>query len=330
MLRSTLTGSYPRVSDAPLPVNLRQMLHKHDRREISDAELEHAYEATITRIVKEQESAGIDLLTDGQVRWDDLLTPITRQLDGAKPGGLLRYFDNNVYYRHPVIQGPIRWRGPATVDDYRTATGATTRPVKAVLPGPITYAVLSEDRAYKNFEMLARAVSEALHQEALALQEAGALLIQVDEPALGGQPLRLALARACMETIARGLKTSLGIATYFKPVQEIWTGLRAFPVQVWQVDVADRPAQLDMVLKAPPDGEVVLGCMDARNTRLEERDTLARTLEKATEKLGADRVWASPNAGLEFLPHATAQKKMARLAEAVGAVNGRTAGTAAR
>ena len=202
--------------------------------------------------------------------------------------------------------------------------------MKAVLPGPITYAVLAEDRAYKNFEMLARAVSEALHQEALALQEAGAPLIQIDEPALGGQPARLALARACMETIARGLKTKVGIATYFKPVQEIWTGLRAFPVQVWQVDVADRPAQLDMVLNAPPDGEVVFGCMDARNTRLEERDTLARTLERATDRLGADRVWASPNAGLEFLPHATAQKKMARLAEAVGAVNGRTAGTAAR
>ncbi len=86
MLRSTLSGSYPRVSDAPLPVNLRQMLHKHDRREISDAELERAYEATITRIVREQESAGIDLVTDGQIRWDDLLTPIT-----------FRHVDNNVY-----------------------------------------------------------------------------------------------------------------------------------------------------------------------------------------------------------------------------------------
>ncbi len=86
MLRSTLAGSYPRVSDAPLPVSLREMLHKHSRREISDAELERAYEATITRIVKEQESAGIDLLTDGQIRWDDLLTLIT-----------LRHVDNNVY-----------------------------------------------------------------------------------------------------------------------------------------------------------------------------------------------------------------------------------------
>src|SRR2546428_4929627 len=143
MVRTTLVGSYPRVSDRSLPVNLRQMLHQHDRGEIKDIELERAYQATIARVVKEQEEAGIDLLTDGQIRWDDLLTPLTRQLEGAHAGGLLRYFDNNVYYRHPVIEGPLRWRSQATVQDYRTAAAGTTIPVKAVLPGPITYASLS-------------------------------------------------------------------------------------------------------------------------------------------------------------------------------------------
>jgi 5-methyltetrahydropteroyltriglutamate--homocysteine methyltransferase len=330
MVRTTLVGNYPRVSDRSLPVNLRQMLHQHDRGEIKDIELERGYQATITRAVKEQEAAGIDLLTDGQIRWDDLLTPLTRQLDGAQAGGLLRWFDNNVYYRHPVIEGPLRWRGPATVADYRVAAAATTRPVKAVLPGPVTYASLSEDRFYKDFERLAQAVAGALHEEAQALAAAGAPWIQIDEPALGGRPSAVDLARTLLETITKGVKAKFALATYFKPIDGIYAALRTFPVDALQIDVVDRPDQLDLLIRNPPKGDIVLGWVDARNTRLEDRDQLTRLLEGAAEKLGADRLWASPNAGLEFLPHATALQKMARLAEAVAAVNGKTAELEAR
>lgn len=330
MVRSTLAGSYPRVSDRPLPINLRQALHQHDRGEISDVELEHAYRATITRVVKEQEEAGIDLLTDGQIRWDDLLTPITRQLAGAHAGGLLRYFDNNVYYRHPVIEGALRWRGPATVADYTTAAGATTRPVKAVLPGPVTYAALSEDRFYKDFDRLALAVAGALHDEAQALAAAGAPWIQIDEPALGGRPASVELARKCLEVVRSGVKTKFALATYFKPTEGVYPALRTFPVDGLQIDVVDRPDQLEMVLRNPPKGDVILGCVDARNTRLDDRETLVRLLERAADRLGPERVWASPNAGLEFLPHATAQKKMARLVEAVALANGKAAELEAR
>jgi 5-methyltetrahydropteroyltriglutamate--homocysteine methyltransferase len=306
-------------------VNLRQLLHQHDRGELSDVELEHGYTATIKRVVKEQEAAGIDLLTDGQIRWDDLLTPITRQLEGAQVGGLLRYFDNNVYYRHPVIGGSLRWRGPATVEDYKTAAAATSRPVKAVLPGPITFASLAEDRFYHDFDKLARSVADALHQEAQALAAAGAPWIQIDEPALGGRPELAPLAGACLQTITQNVKAKFALASYFKPIDRLYPALRAFPVDAVQVDVVDRPDQLEMVLKNPPSGDVVLGCIDARNTRLEDRDSLARLLERVVSRLGADRLWASPNAGLEFLPHATAQKKMALLAEAVATVNGKPA-----
>jgi len=330
VLRATVLGSYPRVSDQPLPVNLRQTIHRHDRGEVADAELDLAYRATITRVVKEQEQAGIDLLTDGQIRWDDLLTPIARHLEGVQVGGLLRYFDNNVYYRHPIIHGPVRWKGPATVEDYRTAVAATGRPVKAVIPGAVTYAALSEDRYYRDFDRLALALAEALHAEAVALDRAGAPWIQIDEPSLGSQPARLPMARTCVETIARGLRAKVALATYFRAVDGVWSELRTFPVQALQVDVVDRPAQLDLVLKQPPDREVVLGCVDARNTRLEDRDAVARLLERVMERVGADRVWASPNCGLEFLPHSTAQKKMARLVEAVATINGKPAEPAAR
>ena len=330
MIRTTLVGSYPRVSDRPLPVNLRQMLHQHDRGEINDAELERAYRDTITRVVREQEEAGIDLLTDGQIRWDDLLTPLTRQLEGAQAGGLLRWYDNNVYYRHPVITGALRWRGPATVADFKTAAAATAHPVKAVLPGPITYASLAEDRFYRDFDRLARAVADALHQEAEALAAAGAPWIQIDEPGLGGRPEAVELAQDCLQTITNGVKARFALATYFKPIDGIYAALRTFPVDALQIDVVDRPSQLDLVLKNPPAGDVVLGCVDARNTRVEDQGALGRLLERAGERVGADRLWASTNAGLEFLPHATAQKKMARLAETVATVNGKPAQLEAR
>ncbi len=322
MIRTTVVGSYPRVSDAPLQVNLRQALHRRDRREIGDAEVEAAYRATIKRVVEEQVLAGIDLVTDGQVRWDDLVTPFVRAMEGAHTGGLLRYYDNNVYYRHPVVTGSLRRRGAAVVEDFRYASGMSERPVKGVLVGPLTLATLAEDRFYGDLAKLTMAAAEVLHEEARDLAKAGARVLQIDEPALAFHPARVALARTAVETVVRELGVKTALYTYFGSLDGVYPALLEFPVDLIGIDVAERPQHLDLILERPFPKELGLGVVNARNTRIEDEKDLVRLLERISDHIPADRLWVNPSCGLEFLPHASARRKLELMVAAVRRVNG--------
>jgi 5-methyltetrahydropteroyltriglutamate--homocysteine methyltransferase len=194
-LLTAASGSYPKLCDDPKQVSLRGALNKFDRQEISATDLEAVYRANITRVVKEQVAAGLDLVTDGQIRWDDLLNPFARNMEGVKIGGLTRFFDNNFYYRRPHIVGEVALKAPATVDDYLLASSVSSVPVKPVVVGPFTFAQLCADEHYVDIEKLTLAVARALKQELVGLQAAGAKMIQVDEPSLCFAADRVELAR---------------------------------------------------------------------------------------------------------------------------------------
>ena len=150
-VETTVVGSYPKPPEEGKPFLVRKTLHALERGEAGEQDLKKAQDDLVREVVAEQEAAGVDLVTDGQVRWDDILTPFARRIAGFEIGGLLRWFDNNVYYRRPVCKGPVEWRGPACVEDYKFAASVVTRPVKAVIPGPVTFARLSVDETAETF-----------------------------------------------------------------------------------------------------------------------------------------------------------------------------------
>ena len=124
MLKSTVVGNYPKLPTGKGDVNIRRLLHRFDKGEMTPGELDQAYNQVTDRVVREQVEAGIDLPTDGQVRWDDIVTPFAAAAEGFRIGGLIRWFDNNVYYRKPKIVSQIKWVKPVTVDSYRLASAA--------------------------------------------------------------------------------------------------------------------------------------------------------------------------------------------------------------
>ena len=99
---------------------------------------------------------------------------------GFEIGGLLRWFDNNVYYRRPVCVGELEWGGPSSVEVWRFASSVATKPVKAVIPGPVTFARLSVDEHYGTHEEFVLAIARVLAQEAFELEAAGVRYLQVD------------------------------------------------------------------------------------------------------------------------------------------------------
>jgi 5-methyltetrahydropteroyltriglutamate--homocysteine methyltransferase len=116
-IRTTVIGAYPKIGDGLDAQELRRALHRHDRGEIADAELDKVFDDVTRTAIGEIEAAGIDVTTDGQIRWDDLLSPFARTWSGVEPGPLERFYDNNTYFRQPVIYGRIVSDGRSVVRD---------------------------------------------------------------------------------------------------------------------------------------------------------------------------------------------------------------------
>ena len=139
MLKTTVVGSYPKITGDKSAVNLRRARNRFDQGNISAEELEDAHQQTIRRVISEQEEAGVDLITDGQIRWDDPVTPFATNIDGMEIGGLLRFFDNNVYYRRPIVKSRLSFRDYSVVNEFKFAQANSKTEVKPVITGALTF-----------------------------------------------------------------------------------------------------------------------------------------------------------------------------------------------
>lgn len=316
-IATTVVGSFPKPPDEGVPFRLRQTLHAVERGEADEADVRRAQDDLVREVIREQQDAGLDIVTDGQVRWDDILTPFARAMAGFEIGGLLRWFDNNVYYRRPVCVGPIEWRGPATVEDFRFAQSSTDLPVKAVLPGAVTFARLAVDEHYGSRESFVLAIARVLAQEAFELEAAGATFIQIDEPALLDAPEDLAVAKRAAEIVTGELRSARTVlATYYGDAKRLGAELFELPVDGFGLDLVAGPENLELLASAGEGKKIQAGVVDARNTKLEDVDELTRRVEALASSVGADALCISPSCGLEFLPRDRARAKLHRLTEA--------------
>ena len=181
---TTVVGNYPKIPDLPAPGRWRTAVEKFQRGEITEEELRRVEDEVTVEVLREQAEAGVDLVTDGQIRWEDGQTYFAKRLTGFSIDGLQRYFDTNVYYREPVAEGEVRWVAPITVRDFEFARANSPKPVKPVITGPYTIARLSQNKYYPSLRDFVLALARALNQEMRALEAAGAEIIQVDEPAI--------------------------------------------------------------------------------------------------------------------------------------------------
>lgn len=319
---TTMVGNYPKVAEDAYSTKLIGSISKWQRQELTDAQLEDVLREITRAVIQEQDAAGLDVLTDGQIRWEDLVTPLARRIQGFEINGLSRWFDNNVYYRRPILHKKPVWPGPVFADDYRFAAGCTRKPVKAVLPGPTSFAVLSEDRHFKSPKRLVMALAEIVNAEARALAEAGAPLIQFDEPALGFGKPNMTLAVEALGVATKGVKAKTAVYTYFGSLNGALQPLMKAKVDVVGVDVVSEPKTLAALKHTKITKELAVGCVDGRNTKLESIGELHALFNVLKKLVPIDRLYVNPNCGLEFLPHPQAQAKVRRLADAARTYRG--------
>ncbi|MDI3317930.1 MAG: hypothetical protein QJR14_10000 [Bacillota bacterium] len=331
---AALLDGYPHVPWRRGQVNLRRERNRFEQGEIGAAALAAAYDATVLRIVGEQEEAGLDPVTDGQARQDDLMEPLVRDLSGLEPGGLLRYYDNNFYYRAPRVTGRIAARGMSLAGQVAWLVRRTSRRVKVVLPGPLTAAALVVDEHYHDRERLLADLSEALHLLAGQAVEAGAAVLQLDEPELvrpqGENRVRarqeraawLSEARQATARVVEGLGARTQVALFFGPSAPLLDELAGWPADDLLFDLASDPSLVDGLAGGGFPKGVGLGWLDARQPRLEPVEEAERLVDRLSGKIPLERITLHPSASLEFLPADKARAKLERLGEALRAIRG--------
>lgn len=307
-MQTTVVGSYPRVSDSPEGQRLRRTIARWERQEVSDTDLRSVELDVIREVVKEQAGAGVDLVSDGHVTWYDPVSHFAAKLEGFEVGGLLRYFDTNTYYRQPKAKGKVRWVTPITLDDWMAASAASPAPVKAVLLGPYSLAALSANGSSSD---LLWQLSEALGNEVNALAHAGVPRIQIDEPALVRAK---ALPRGYDELVDALLhgkgRAKTTLFTYFGGVAPLLEDLLALPFDYLGLDLVQGAATLDAVKRVDVGKGLILGLLDARNTKMEDPKVVAKQVLALADRVPLDRSYLAPSNGLEFLPRTKAREKL--------------------
>lgn len=313
---TTVVGNYPKVPSLSGGPNLRTAIGRFDQGRISAEELGQVADEATQDALKEQAQAGVDLVTDGHIRWEDEVTYFARSLKGVTLNGLLRWFDSNTYFRQPIVEGAISWEKPIEVRDYKFAVEHSSRPVKAVLPGPLTVADHMQDRHYQDHKRLLADVTRSLNAEARALQDTGATFIQFNEPTLVRKKEQFPLFQAQIPALLNGLTVKVALYTYFGDLDGLVPTLFSLPFQVYGVDFVTNPGSVASFKSYPLDKELGAGLIDARNTKLEEVDHVVGHLKQLSSVVPLDRIYLNPNCGLEFLPRKNAYDKLVRMVAA--------------
>ena len=312
---TTVVGNYPKLSTRSDAPSLRRAISQLDAGRITQEELDAVADDVTREAIREQVEAGLDLITDGQIRWDDAQNYLAGSIKGFSIDGLIRYFDTNTYYRQPIAQETLEWQGPISVKDFKLAQDSSPTQVKPVITGPFTLGYLCQEGCYRDRASLVMDLARILNQEALALQEAGATIIQFDEPAVLKYKQDFPLLQEASAVVTRGLRVKTAMYTYFGDVSGIHHDLFRLPYQVFGLDFIMGRSNHELIRDLPPDKELGAGIMDARNTRMESVDELVESIRALSQYVSPDRLYVNPSAGLEFLPRETARAKLARLVE---------------
>lgn len=306
-------NSYPRVGDRPQEQRLRRSRAKFDEGRIQERQLREAENMTITEVVREQIAAGMEIVTDGMVRWHDPISHVAGHLENVRLGGLRRYFDSNFLYRQPEVEGTPRWVKPRLGEDLEHAVRHSTRPVKGVLPGPYTTARCSRvnDTALESVGDLTMAFAEAYANEVEVMAAAGAKIIQIDEPAILSHPEDIGLLREAMGVLAaKKGDAQLSLTTYFGDAAKLYGDFQDMPVDILGFDFTYSEDLISNIEMVGSSKVLALGLLDGRNTKMEDQEDVFRAFDRILTRVSVDHCYLTPSCGLEFLPRDRARRKL--------------------
>jgi 5-methyltetrahydropteroyltriglutamate--homocysteine methyltransferase len=288
--------------------------------------LAQAQEDATVLAIRDQERAGLEVLTDGEIRRESYSNHFATALEGVdidNPGEAL----DRSGHPNPVprVAGPIRRPGPIQRGDLEFLKANTDRPVKVTVPGPFTMSQQAQDDHYGDPRSVALAYAEACNEEVRDLFAAGADIVQLDEPYMQARPEP---AREYgLEALNRALDGVTGTTAvhicfgYAAIIHERPSGYSFLPeladCPCDQVSIETAQSGLDTsVLKHLPGKTILLGVLDLSQHDVESPDVVAERARRGLEHVDADKLVLAPDCGMKYLPRAAAQGKLASMVAA--------------
>ncbi|HYJ34140.1 MAG TPA: methionine synthase [Candidatus Binatia bacterium] len=310
-LWTTTVGSFPK------PPQLERARQQHARGELSADRLFAMEREETAKVIRQQEEAGLDILVDGELYRGDMTTYFAERMPGFAISNPVRSYGNR-YYRKPIAVGPIRRDQEMTVSWWTYAQSLTRKPIKGMLTGPYTMMDWSFNEHYPSREAMAMDLAVAVNEEALALQEAGARFIQIDEPAVSVRPEELTLAVKALGRAVQGLTAKTITHICYGDFDVIYPALLDLPVDMIDLEMANSRYDLLERFRAHPfTKEIGYGVLDVHSHRVETKEEVKEGIRRGLEVLRPEQMYVDPDCGLKTR---TVEEAFAKLRVMVDAV----------
>jgi 5-methyltetrahydropteroyltriglutamate--homocysteine methyltransferase len=327
LLPTCLVGSYAQpdwlIDRARLGERLPPRVRARELWLVPAERLEEAQRTATLHAVEEQIRAGVDIVTDGEIRRESYSNRFATALSGVdldNPGEALDRTGRKVPV--PRVTGPIVWQHSAETDYVELLKRHTDKPVKVTLPGPFTMTQQAQNDYYPSDEALAEAYAVAVNQEVKALFAAGADIVQIDEPYLQARPEQAtAYAVAAIDRALDGAAGTTALHICFgygrhvgdKPNRYAFLAeldaCRADEVSLECAQPGLDLHDLDLL----PHKRIHVGVINLRDEQVETPEIVAGRIRAALEHLPAERIVVAPDCGMKYLPRQTAFAKLANM-----------------
>ena len=335
VLPTTVVGSYPQ----PDWLVDREMLSKSVPRtrmtqmwRIPQSHLEQAQDDATILAIRDLERAGIDIVTDGEIRRESYSNRFATELEGIDTENpAIITARSGQATPVPRVVGEIRRNGPVELRDMEFLRRNTDRAAKITLPGPFTMSQQAKNEFYKDDEELAMALAAAVNAEALELQKAGADVIQLDEPWVRNDPE--SARRYAVKAINRALQgitvpTVVHICFGYAAVVPGDTKPSGYS---FLAELADSTAEQISIEAAQPKldlgvladlsaKKILLGVIDLGNPEIETAAVIADRIRHGLKYVAADRLIPAPDCGMKYMPRHIAFGKLKAMSDAAAIV----------
>jgi 5-methyltetrahydropteroyltriglutamate--homocysteine methyltransferase len=335
LLPTTVVGSYPQpdwlVDRAMLGSRLPPRTRALEIWKVAPALLEQAQDDATVVAIRDLERAGIDIVTDGEIRRESYSNRFATALEGMdldNPGTAL----DRTGHPNPVprVVGPIRRTRPVEVRDVEFLRANTDRRIKATLPGPFTMSQQAQDDYYHDEAELALALATAVNEEIRDLFAAGADVVQIDEPYLQARSEKAArFAIPAINRALEGIDGTTALHTCFGYAHIVHNRPGGYPFLAQladtvaaQISMESAQQKVDLsILRSLPGKQLIVGVIDlADDSPVEEVETVAARIRNALKFVDPERLILAPDCGMKYLPREKAFAKLAALAQGAAAV----------
>jgi len=321
---TTLVGSYPQpewlIDRAKLAGRFQPRVRARELWRIPEAFLAEAQDDATVLAIRAQEEAGLDIVTDGEIRRESYSNRFATALEGVdidNPGTAL----DRSGHPNPVprIVGPIRRKHAVEVDDLRFLKRHTTRTTKITVPGPFTMCQQAQNEHYPTEEAAALDYAAAVNQEIKDLFAAGADIVQIDEPYMQARPEKA--RQFGLKALTRALDGVTGNTAvhicfgYAAIIHQRPSGYSFLPelggCSCRQVSVETAQSKLDCaVLAELPGKKIMVGCLDLSDMNVETPETVVARVKRALAHVPPENVVLAPDCGMKYLPREVAFGKV--------------------